>query len=348
MAFNVHLEPRGLNVECLPGETILEAANRAQLRLRHSCDAGSCRICKAKLLEGSVKADGDKKLTAGQPDSETILCCRARPTTDCTLEILNVLAKGELPQTVLACQLASVSPLNHDVTEYRFKLPAGKKVDYYPGQYLEIVLDSNTGQEKAYPFSIANTLTNERIIQLHIRNVPDSRSMAQLNAALVEKEVLNLRLPFGECTLEHVLPETYQSSGVPLVFLAGSTGFAPIKAMLETLLETEPTLPIYLYWGGRTEADLYQHKLAQSWSDAVENFTYIPVVSEPQNSMGWTGRTGFVHKALMEDLLPFSKDLLIIAGGSPGMVHAAYDDFIAAGLDKAQLKSDVFAYAPRD
>lgn len=257
-------------------------------------------------------------------------------------------AKGELPVTTLACQLESITPLNHDVTEYRFKLPAGKKVAYFPGQYLEIVLNSGTDEEKGYPFSIANALTDERIIQLHIRNIPDSKSMSQLSASLKEKEVLKLRLPFGECTLEQVLPEAYESKGLPIVFLAGSTGFAPVKAMIEALLANNTPLPIQLYWGGRTKADIYLHELAQSWHEAHDNFTYIPVVSEPEKCTDWQGRTGFVHQALMEDLSPFDSEIMIIAGGSPGMVHAAYDDFIAAGLDKSQLKSDVFAYAPKE
>ncbi|MDX1694606.1 MAG: hypothetical protein R3208_12640 [Ketobacteraceae bacterium] len=161
-------------------------------------------------------------------------------------------------------------------------------------------------------------------------------------------EMIHVRLPSGDCTLNHIYGDDDIRTGTtPLVFLAGSTGFAPVKAMIEYCFQEGLQRPVVLYWGGRTEDDLYQHGLAREWQQKHPNFTYIPVVSEPENSPGWKGRSGFVHKALMEDMLPFDSNTQIIAGGSPGMVHAAYDDFMAAGLAKHQLHSDVFAYAPR-
>ena len=118
--------------------------------------------------------------------------------------------------------------------------------------------------------------------------------------------------------------------------------------MIEDSLRADPKRELTLYWGGRCLEDIYLHELPQKWAASHPAFKYIPVISEPDKNPDWSGRTGFVHKALMEDLMPFAAELLIIAGGSPAMVHAAYDDFKAAGLDKSQMHSDVFAYAPRD
>lgn len=339
--------PRGITLACSSDQTILQAALDAGAFIRHSCITGTCHICRANLMEGSVR-NAQGAITQANNAAIPILTCRCYPETDCTLEIAYVLDKGELPQHTMACQVEAVTPLNHDVTQYLLKLPAGKPPAYYAGQYLELLLNPGTEDEQAFPFSIANAPENERIIELHIRHMPDSASLARLQEAMIVGNIAHVRLPSGDCTLQHIVGNAaLHQDTAPLVFLAGSTGFAPVKAMLEHCFAQQLTRPLILYWGGRTSADLYQHALALEWQREHGNFQYVPVVSEPQKSPEWTGRTGLVHKALLEDLLPFDKDLRIIAGGSPGMVHAAYDDLVAAGLDAGQIHSDVFAYAPR-
>ena len=347
MAKQIQLIPKGLTVTHQPGRTILESILDSGAFIRHSCDSGSCHICRAKLVQGTLISKAGIITHHTSPDAANILTCLCYPETDCILEIAYVLAKGELPRMTVACQVLTVAPLNHDVTRYVLKLPAGKKIDYFPGQYLELVLNPGGDGERHFPFSIANAPNDSRTLELHIRDIPGSDSLDLLQQALQEGAVIHARLPSGDCTLNHIYGDTLETGTSPLIFLAGSTGFAPIKAMIEDCFARRLQRPVILYWGGRTAADIYQHELAQQWQRDHGNFEYIPVVSEPENSPGWTGRVGFVHKALMEDRLPFTSDTRIIAGGSPGMVHAACDDFMAAGLARHQLHSDVFAYAPR-
>ena len=348
MAKRLQLLPRGISIASQPGRTLLDNILDAGAYIRHSCNTGTCHVCRAKLLSGSVRTHQGDVIQAGKNAVASIMTCSCYAETDCTLEIAHVLAKGELPQHTLACQVQAVTPLNHDVTQYLLKLPAGKQPAYYPGQYLELLLNAGTAAEKSFPFSIANAPDNQRMLELHVRQVPDSESLALLQTAMAAGEIIHARLPSGACTLQHIYgDEALRSDNTPLVFLAGSTGFAPVKAMLEYCFAQDLQRPLVLYWGGRTADDIYQHPIALEWQSRHSNFQYVPVVSEPERSPDWTGRTGFVHKALMEDLLPFGKDLQIIAGGSPGMVHAAYDDFVAAGLEPGNIHSDVFAYAPR-
>jgi CDP-4-dehydro-6-deoxyglucose reductase len=348
MARRIRLLPKDITISDVPGGTLLESILASGAHIRHSCNAGSCHICRAKLMNGVVTTGDGTRLEADNNTPKRILTCLCYPETDCILEIAHVLAKGELPQHTVACQILEVEPLNHDVTRYLLKFPAGKPIAYYPGQYLDLVLSPDTDGERHFPFSIANAPDNNRMLELHIRDIPGSDSLELLKQALVPGEIIHAHLPGGDCTLTHIYgDEALHSETTPLVFMAGSTGFAPVKAMIEYCFQENLSRPIMLFWGGRTRDDLYLHELATQWDQKHENFRYIPVVSEPENSPGWEGRTGFVHRALMEDLLPFDSELQIIAGGSPGMVHAAYDDFIAAGLSKHQLHSDVFAYAPR-
>lgn len=346
MPFTITVLPKGLSFTARADETLLAAAEKAGFAFRHSCDAGSCQICEGVLRQGTVLLKHNKALIKHTDlQANSLLFCLAVPTTDCVIEAQNVLAPGELPVITAACQVHKVHPLNDEVTEVFLKLPAGKKIEYYPGQYLEILLGDD-----ACAFSIANapTPTNniERLIELHIRNQNDSPLAIAIAKKLVVGEMVKIALPKGSC----VLPDSIISGtpSEPIIFLAGSTGFSPVKAMLEACFNANNSAPLYLYWGGRQAKDFYLHDLALRWAEQYPNFTYVPVVSEPENSPEWQGRTGFVHHAVLADFNNTLDTAFVIGGGSPGMVWAAHDDFIKAGMKPENMISDVFAYAPRD
>ena len=278
MARQIRLLPRDITVSDVPGATLLESILASGARIRHSCNAGSCHICRAELIEGVVTTRDGTLLTADHSTPKPVLTCLCYPETDCILEIAHVLAKGELPQLTVACQIQDVEPLNHDVTRYLLKLPAGKPVEYYPGQYLDLVLNPDTEGERHFPFSIANAPDNSRLLELHIRDIPGSDSLELLKQALVPGEIIHARLPGGDCTLAHIYgEEALHVETSPLVFLAGSTGFAPVKAMIEYCFQEKLSRPVILYWGGRTRDDLYLHDLsrrtARAGKDAPALFT---------------------------------------------------------------------------
>jgi len=130
-----------------------------------------------------------------------------------------------------------------------------------------------------------------------------------------------------------------------LIFLASGTGIAPIKAIFEQLIESNLRKKIKLYWGVRKPKDLYIKDLVNSWSSQLNDFNYIPVVSEAESKDNWNGRTGFVHKAVMEDI-PNLANYNIYACGSPIMINSAYEDFIKlCNLPKENFYSDAFTTA---
>ncbi len=81
-----------------------------------------------------------------------------------------------------------------------------------------------------------------------------------------------------------------------------------------------------LYWGARRPKDLYLNDLARSWAADQANFKYVPVTSDAMPEDQWTGRTGFVHRAVMEDF-PDLSGHQIYACGVPIMVDSARADF---------------------
>lgn len=335
----VTLQPSGFQIHCNTDETILQAATRQGYRLRRSCDAGTCQLCEGRLLKGTVQLKHPKgTVSATEQHHPGVFCCLAIPTQSITIEVENVLAPGQLPTHEVSAQILSVDQVSSDVKVVQVRLPAGKKIEFYAGQYLEVLLPEDNNAA----FSIASAPRTDRSLELHIRANSDSESYPFLEAQLSTGNALKLRLPSGTTTL-HKLEQAQE-----IVFIAASTGFSQMKAMVEALIEAQDTRPLHIYWGARTAEDLYLDAQVRQLSHQHPHIHYTPVVSEQAN---WQGRSGMVHQAVLEDNNHFKDDVKgkqFVCGGSPAMVYAVFDDFIKAGMAPEQMISDVFDYAPRD
>lgn len=239
------------------------------------------------------------------------------------------------------CDITGFEALNHDVFRVRLRLDSQDtdNMHYHAGQYLDICLPDG----KTASFSIASAPDQGRDLELHIRQVPGSEFNALILDTLRNQQAINVELPKGKVYLSQaeVTPDTR------FVFAAASTGFAQIKSMVEHLLANQVANPIDIYWGARVAADLYLERLPQQWAAEHANVHFVSVVSEPENSSGWTGRTGLMPDAIAEDLKAVDADLAVYACGSPGMVHALVDRLEEKGVAEEQIHSDVFAWAPR-
>lgn len=230
-------------------------------------------------------------------------------------------------------RLSDITALNHDVTRLTLVPESGDGVEFFPGQYLEIVL----GDDVRCAYSIACAPRADNSLELHVRAMPQSESYVQLACRLVKNSLFEIALPFGMVCFDGC------GSG-PLLLLAGSTGFSQAKAIIERWVQLKCGQPLWVYWGGRSARDLYLNEWMQDLAAQFPLLRYVPVVSDgdPQ----WQGRTGFVHNAVLKDVANL-KEITVVGCGSPAMVYAAFDDFILAGLPAARFLSDVFAYAPR-
>ena len=172
-------------------------------------------------------------------------------------------------------------------------------------------------------------------ITLHIRHMPGGVFTDHVFNNMKERDILRFEGPLGTFFLR-------EDSDKPMVLLASGTGFAPIKAIIEHAIHKGATHPMVLYWGGRRPKDLYMHALCEEWAHAVPNFKYVPVISNAQPEDGWNGRTGFVHRAVMDDL-PDLSGYQVYACGAPVMVDSAKKDFVAqCKLPEAEFYADAF------
>lgn len=318
-----------------PGETILEAALREGLMLPYGCRDGACGSCKGKLIEGSIDYGkyASKALSDAERESGLTLFCQARPSSDVVIEAREVRKAGDIQIRTLPCRVQEIQRPTEDVAILYLKLPANERLQFLPGQYLDVLLKDGTRRS----FSMANALDDE-MLQLHVRRVAGGAFTDHVFSKMKERDILRFEAPLGTFYLR-------EDSTKPIVFVASGTGFAPIKSMIESALAKGIARPMTLYWGGRRPRDLYLSDLPQKWAAVHAHFRFVPVVSDALAEDNWTGRTGFVHRAVMEDF-PDLSGCQVYACGVPVMVNASQHDFTTqCGLPENEFYADSFTTA---
>jgi CDP-4-dehydro-6-deoxyglucose reductase len=319
MTFQVTVQPSGRQFTCDEGESILTAAIRAGVGLPYGCKNGACGSCKGKLVEGSVThgVHQERALSAAEEEKGWSLFCCAKPHADVVIEAREVLGAGEFPIKKLPTRVAKLNKVSDDVMVVALQLPANERLQYRAGQYIEFLLKD--GKRRSY--SMANAPHLDEHVTLHIRHMPGGVFTDHVFNTMKERDILRFEGPLGTFFLR-------EDSDKPMVLLASGTGFAPIKAIVEHAIDTKTKRPMVLYWGGRKPKDIYMHALCEEWARTLPNFRYVPVISDALPEDGWSGRTGFVHRAVMEDL-PDLSGYQVYACGAPLMVESAQRDFAA-------------------
>jgi CDP-4-dehydro-6-deoxyglucose reductase len=333
--FNVTLKSSGRQFSVAAGETVLEAAQRAGVALPYSCRAGVCGSCKATLLQGqcAYPRNPPLALSASALAHHAVLLCQAVPTSDLLLEAREVTSVEDIARRQLSMVVTEKWRLAPDVTGLRL-LPAHgeRRLNRLPGQYVDVLLEDG----KRRPFSIANGPQADGMIELHVRHVAGGGFTSWVNDELKVGAHLRIEGPLGT-----FVPR--EDSERPMLFMAGGTGFAPVKAIVEHFIALGTRRPIQVYWGARSAADLYQRPLAEHWARELPNLQFHAVVSDPEQAEGL--RTGLVHEAVLADHPDLSGHDLYMSG-PPAMIDAAHQRFLDAGLPEERLYYDSFDYAP--
>ncbi len=335
MSFNVTIQPSGRAFVALADEALLAAAIRQGIGLPYGCKDGACGSCKCKKLEGSV-THGAHQLKALSPEEEEngfILTCCAVAHSDLVIESRQVTDESAFPVKKMPVRVNSLTRVSHDVTVLRLQLPASDVFKYHAGQYVEFLL--RDGDRRAYSMGNApHTQAETPGVELHIRHMPGGKFTDHVFGPMKEKEILRIEGPFGSFYLR-------DDSTKPMVLLASGTGFAPIKAIIEHMQFKGVTRPAVLYWGGRRPADLYMHDWVLGKLAEMPHLRYVPVISDALPEDAWTGRTGFVHKAVLEDMADLS-GYQVYACGAPIVVDSAQTAYVAAGLPEGEFYADSF------
>ena len=331
--FSVLVQPSGRTFHVEADEAVLTAGIRQGIGLPYGCKDGACGSCKCKLVSGSVVhgPHQSKALSEEEASSNLILTCCAVPHSDLVLESRQVTEIGAMPIKKMPTRVTSMVKKSPDVMALQLQLPANDTFGYRAGQYIEFTL--RDGSRRSYSMAKAPHLGPN--IELHIRHMAGGKFTDHVFGGMKEKEILRIEGPYGSFFLR-------EESSKPIILVASGTGFAPIKALIEHMQHKGVNRPVTLYWGARRPEDLYMHDWVQEQLKSQPNLQYIPVVSDATAQDAWTGRTGFVHRAVLQDY-PNLCGHQVYACGAPIVVESARTDFSSlAQLPPEEFFADSF------
>lgn len=342
MGFLVSVQP-GLHsqhqFQAEADETILDAALRQGLAMPYGCRDGACGTCRGKVLSGQIdhgKASLETLSDADRSAGFALFCC-ARAQSDLSIESREFRSAQEIPARTLPARVQKLTRAAPDVMIMELKLPTSDRLQFFAGQYIEILLKG--GRRRA--FSLANAPHDDSCLQLHIRHVPGGQFTDHVFNTMKERDILRINGPHGSFYLR-------EDSAKPMLLVAGGTGFGPIKAIVEHAIAEKTTRPMAIYWGGRERADLYLTHLPEQWALGQAGVRFVPVLSDTPQCEKWCGRIGFVHVAAMQDFPDLSGHQVYVCG-SPEMVAAARRDFVGkCNLPENEFFADSFEFANDD
>ena len=281
-----------------------------------------------KLRSGEVsygeyqeRALHDTEKSAGK----ALTCC-THPLTDVVFEVRELAGAKDLAIRTMPARVEKVERPAEDVAVLYLKLPTGERLQFLAGQYIDILLKSG----KRRSFSMANAPHNDQLIELHVRKSPNGAFSSYVFDEMKERAILRFEGPLGTFYLR-------EDDDKPMIFVAGGTGFAPVKAIIEHAFHHGEDRPMVLYWGVRSLRDLYMPELPIQWQRDHPNFSYIPVISDPLPEDRWPGRTGFVHQAVLDDFADLS-GYQVYACGAAAMTDLAKKTFV----EERRLPEDEF------
>lgn len=333
----VLIENSGHTFDVRPSQTVLEAAIEAGINLPYGCRNGACGACKGKVLTGKVMHDDfqGNALTDAELAAGLALFCCARPLEDLVIECRQIdMVQGIKPR-ILPVRVQHKEQLGEDVMVLHLQLPGTEQLIFMAGQYVEFMLKD--GRRRA--FSIANAPHEQGFIELHIRKIAGGHFTEQVFNEMPLKTILRIEAPLGSFFLR-------EQNDKPIIMVAGGTGFAPVKGMIEHMIFNQIQRPVYLYRGARQVSDLYMDDLCQRWAQFMPNIQYMPVISDGNHGDNWDGRRGLVHQAVLEDHADLSGFEAYVCG-APGMVDIAKQTFVERGLPEEEFYSDAFTFAPK-
>ena len=331
MAYRVQLHGTEHCFEVGAEESILTAALRANVNLAHDCQLGGCGTCRVKLVQGAVSyAEFPLALTPEEAAEGYALACQALPTSD--LVISPSQSEIEMASTTRASAVVrSILPASPLVTYLTLEIPDVESLTYRAGQYMNIIMPDGSTRS----FSMASKPSENRI-DFHMRRIDGGSFTEGRLSGMQVGDRLEIEFPLGSFCFH---PEDYR----PLLMVATGTGLAPIKAILETLMDDPECPPVTLYWGTRTATDLYLHDEIQTWAERLSEFTYIPVLSRDN---GWSGRRGYVPPAVLADINELSEYAIYLCG-SPEMIFSAKEAFLARGASIEHMYMEGFVARSR-
>lgn len=313
------------------GSSLLTILNQNKIFLSSACGGrGSCGFCKCKVLQGGGPLLPTEKpfLDQSEIDDNVRLACQVKVKEDIRINI---------PEDIFAIhefkgEVTKIRDLTYDIKELTISLKEPETIEFKAGQYIQFVAPryEKSRQSVTRAYSISSAPENKDYIQLIIRKVPDGLCTTYIHDYLNVGDPAQFTGPFGDFLI--------QDTQKDMLFIAGGSGKAPILSMLDHLKYIGSKRRIVYLFGAKTEKDLYMTKKLKLFEDELDDFTYIPVLSQPDENSEWQGKTGYVMPYLSDNIHEAETTEAYLCG-SPGMIDA-----VTKELKKLHITDDNIFY----
>ena len=304
-------------------DTILDAALRSGLALNYGCSNGNCGLCKARVVSGEVQKVRHHDYVLGEAEKRqgyTLLCSHTA-VSDLVIEALESVAPADIPQQQIVARVKAVQALGDELMLLHLQTPRTNRLRFLAGQNLTLTAGGASVQ-----LPIASCPCDDRNLQFHVvRNAQDGFAQRVFDG-VKPGDAVTLFGPWGDFVLRADSPRS-------VVFVAFDTGFAPIKSLLEHAMALELSEQLHLYWFATPRTGHYLANLCRSWANALDNFTYVPVVVQHEDALEMVQCIGADHA----NLDAFD----VYLAGPEEFVNGATMALLERGLPRAQLSAAI-------
>lgn len=318
-------------IACSGNQTILDACLEAGIPFMHNCRSGECGECIARLLEGDVEQlpGTDPALFKGREHDGSVLACMCYPRSDITVSV--PLSKIAMPPVgEIDALIENLRPQGKEILEVTVRLE--ETVRYRAGQYFEWVLPGISPNRR---YSAASR-SGSRTLEFHVRLYPNGRIGRLFSSGqLLKGDLLSLRGPYGNFGLT-------ESEHRPAILVAGGTGMAPMKAMLDEAFSRDSKRSVTYFYGARCVENLYQVSTLERWVRDNPAFSFVPALSEEPAGSTWNGKRGLITDVLAQELTNDSNAEIYLCGPPP-MIDAAIEVATRRGVNPSDIRYDSFS-----
>ncbi len=319
------------------GASLLSSLNSQKIFLPSACGGrGTCAYCKCRVLDGvgPLLPTEEPLLTKEEIENYVRLSCQVKVKQDMRIEIPEELFNIKEFKT----EVSLIKDLTYDIKLIRLNLIEPIEISFKPGQYAQLITKPYNGIKDSVSraYSIASPHFENDHIDLMIRLVPEGICTTWVHDYLKENEKVNIVAPMGDFYVRDGEGE--------MIMVAGGSGMAPFVSILEDLAQKQSKRKIIYFFGAVTKKDLFYLDEMKTLEKRIENFTFVPALSNPEAEDDWNGETGLITEPLgkylkANDKAEKNQGYLC---GSPGMIDACIKVMKKYGMSSKRIFYDPF------
>ncbi len=323
-----HLKVRG-------GNSLLIGLMTQKIFIPSACGGrATCAYCKVKVLSGGgpILPMEEPYLSPAERAAGVRLSCQVKLRNDIAVEIPEDLFAIRQYEAVVE----SMTDLTYDIKELRFRLTNPPTISFKPGQYIQLEAPEYPGNPQPVyrAYSMSSPAQENGGIELIIRQAPNGVCTTWVFRYLKVGDRVRLNGPYGDFWL--------RPTERRIVFIAGGSGFAPFKSIIQSQPEELSRRGTTFFFGARARKDLFHLDFMQRYTGRYAGLRFIPALSMPEPGDEWTGERGLIT-GVLDRHVPDASNTEFYLCGSPGLIDACAKVLRAKGVTDEFLFYDKFS-----